>query len=140
MSLGLDALLKAEGVEIPNAPFLAATFDAHQHKQTYRQYAKELSTPLRSAWAISQERLKEAQAVQKKYHDKLAVKKFHEFAVGEQCWLAQPFVPKGVKDGYTQRRKMAVKWVGPQRILERLGQSGYVIREQVSPSQIMIDK
>ena len=87
------------------------------------EYARKLQDRLDSAHSFAREQLQEAAVKQKRYYD--VKSRGRDFATDELVWVYNPLRKKG------RSPKLDSKWVGPCKVLERLGEVVY--RVQMPP-------
>ena len=87
------------------------------------EYARKLQDRLDSAHSFAREQLQEAAVKQKRYYD--VKSRGRDFASDELVWVYNPLRKKG------RSPKLDSKWVGPCKVLERLGEVVY--RVQMPP-------
>ena len=103
--------------------------------QSIEDYAAHLKTSLTDAYSDVRHQLQTAHQRQKEIYDR----KVHgePYKAGDLVWLYHPAVPPG------QSRKLHHPWAGPFKVLEKLSEADYRIKEvygKKSPSIVHFDR
>ena len=99
------------------------------------EYAARLKKSLTEAYSDVQHQLETTHQRQKEIYDKKVHGK--PYKKGDLVWLYNPAIPQG------QARKLHHPWTGPFRVLERIGEADYRIKEvygKRAPSVVHFDR
>ena len=83
------------------------------------EYQEEMLRRMKKAHALARENTLDAQKRQKEQYDKKATER--RFDVGDLVYMTEPVVPKGLS------KKFRVRWKGPYRVIDQLGNCLYEI-------------
>jgi len=99
---------------------------------------QEVQLRLNAAWELARTNIRNAQAAQKTWYDKLTYLDKCGFKEGDRVWLAVPqFRKPGARtEAQTAVEKFAVKWTGPHRVISVNGPTLKLL-EILSPQEVI---
>ena len=103
----------------PKYPIEAEFSEEPRPFASTEEYKEEMIRRMRKAHGLAKKNTQEAQLRQKVQYDKKATER--RFDIGDLVYMTEPVVPKGLS------KKFRVKWKGPYRIVDQLGDCLYEI-------------